>query len=83
MCSFNARNKEEVVAGFKNKISLEEAYTGIELCKLLGIDFYEITKIRKNHQNDNIHYFIKSLLEIDEVKKRIIKELKILGYNCI
>ena len=76
VCSFNATSKEQIVAGFKNKITKNEAYTGKELCNLFHIDFDEIIHVRKYHQKENIHLFIKLLLEISEAKEMIIDHLK-------
>lgn len=76
ICSFNATSREQVVAGFKNKISIDEAYTGSELCNLLGIDYEEILNEREFHKKENLHLFIKSLLEISEVKEMLIERLK-------
>lgn len=76
VCSFNAVNREQIVSGFKNKITIDEARTGKELCTLLGIDYDEILNVRKYHQKENIHLFIKSLLEISEAKEMIIQHLK-------
>ncbi len=75
-CSFNAIDKKQIVVGFKNKITIDEAYTGNELCDLLNIDYENIINIRKQHQKENIQFFIKSLLEITEVKEMITKHLK-------
>ena len=57
-------------------ITIDEAYTGKELCNLFHIDFDEITNVRKYHQKENIRLFIKSLLEISEAKEMIIEQLK-------
>lgn len=76
MCSFNAISKEQVVAGFKNKITKEEAYTGKELCELLNINFDAIVKQREADQKENMNNFVKSIVGIEEARTLIIKELK-------
>ena len=65
--SFNKDNRNEIVEGFKNKITIEEAMTGREFCKLLEIDYDEIVKTRQSDQKDNMRYFLEELSHIDDV----------------
>ena len=68
-CAFNKDNREDIVKGFKNKITIEEAMTGREFCHLLELDYDEIVEERKIHAEDNIVYFLSELIKIDAVKR--------------
>jgi len=72
MCCFNARTKQEIYNGLKRKFSIEEILTGKELCKLLGIDYDEIIKIRMSDQQNNLEYFVIEILKIDIIKNMIV-----------
>ena len=67
--SFNKDNKEEIVDGFKHKITMDEAMTGREFCELLEIDYDEIVETRKSDQEDNLKYFAEEIMEIPEIAK--------------
>jgi hypothetical protein len=47
-CCFNRHKREDIVQGFKKKITLEEALTGPEFCRLLGLDYESVTANEKN-----------------------------------
>lgn len=76
--SFNKDNRNEIVEGFKNKITIEEAMTGREFCELLEINYDEIVKTRQSDQKDNMKYFLEELSHIEEVKNFFIKKFN----NC-
>ena len=67
-CCFHRRSKKEIVNGFKKKITLNEAMTGPEFCELLGIDYDAVLIKRKEHQEENLTYFVEQMLEIDAVR---------------
>ena len=46
ICCFNQNDKKEIVAGLKNKFSIDEVLTGRELCGILGIDYDYIINLR-------------------------------------
>ncbi len=71
VCAFNQLDKEKIVAGFKNKISEDEAMTGMELCRLLDINYQEILTDRRQGAESNIDYFLESLMNIDLVQTKI------------
>lgn len=48
ICSFDAKTKEQMVNGFKCKISLEHCITGKSFCRDLGINYKKITQKRQN-----------------------------------
>ncbi len=75
ICSFNQSDKEKIVAGFKKKITKEQAMTGIELCELLQIDYNKIVNSRVHQQTKNLEFFIKELLKVDSIRNIIISEL--------
>lgn len=76
VCCFNQEDKSQIIAGFKGRITADEAMTGTEFCNLLGIDHNEITQSRKRDAKDNFGYFIDQLLKIDTVRDEILKRLK-------
>ena len=73
---FNKDDRESIVKGFKNKITLEEAMTGREFCNLIKLDYDAITKARKGDQPDNVDYFLKELTQIAPVREKLRKILK-------
>ena len=72
---FNARTREEIHIGFKNKIALEQAMTGEEFCMLLGLDYKQIIKQRKEDARANFHNFVNEILGIDSVLNEIVNRL--------
>ena len=66
ICCFNAASRQEVVKGLKNKISLEEAMIGKELCDLLAISYADIVNKRRKDQQDNFRYFLERLFTLPE-----------------
>ena len=70
-CCFHRKSKQEIVQGFKKKITLEEAMTGPEFCELLGVDYDAVLTKRKEHQEENLTYFVEQLLEIDAVRRAL------------
>ena len=73
---FNAQTQNEIVVGFKQKISLDQAMTGTEFCELLGIDYELIREVRAKDRDPNLDEIIDELLLIDEVRTRIEDKLK-------
>ena len=45
--------------------------TGPEFCELLGVDYEAVLIKRKEHQEENLRYFIEQLLEIDAVQRAL------------
>lgn len=66
-CCFNRESRDQVVEGFKNKITAEEALTGPELCRLLEIDYEALILRRQQHQKRNFAYFIDAMLGVPSV----------------
>jgi hypothetical protein len=75
-CCFNENDKEKIKVGLKSAFEVDEIMTGIKFCELIKIDYNKILEIRKNDGIENFHYFIDELLEIDEVRKQIVKKLE-------
>ena len=73
MCCFNEEDKEKIKSGLKGSFLDDEIMTGQEFCSLLGIDYNIIIKRRKKDSEDNFNYFIEQLLEIQEVKQKILQ----------
>lgn len=76
VCSFNLENKTKIVAGLKNRITLEEAMTGKEFCDLIGVSYSSIVAQRENEGPENIDFFLKELLKIKDAKGKILDLLK-------
>ena len=70
-CSFNARDHSQVEKGAKGLLPEGTAMTGIELCKLLGLNFEGLVEERKEHQEENMEFFINELKKIDEINKHL------------
>jgi hypothetical protein len=73
-CSFNQNDKHAIVAGAKGRFEVSHAMTGVELCKILRIDYDKIREKRQKEQPENLRYFVSELLKIKEVRQ-IIQEL--------
>lgn len=76
ICCFNQENKEIIHTGFKGDFSLNNILTGKELCDILKISYDEIIDIRKKDSEENLNYFVDSLLNIEDVKELILKKIK-------
>lgn len=70
-CCFHRTRKEEIVEGFKRKITLAEAMTGAEFCELLGIDREAILAQRVRDQEKNLSYFVQELVKIPKVQEAL------------
>ena len=66
-------DRKAVVVGLKHKITEDEAMTGEEFCRLVGVDYHDIVNQRLKDQKENFQYFIHELLKIPEVKQKIVK----------
>ena len=73
-CCFNQDSREAIVTGFKRKITIKEAMTGQEFCDLLEINYEEIIKQREAEQPENVRFFLRELVKIDQVRA-ILREL--------
>lgn len=79
-CCFNRSSRDEIVQGFKKKITADEAMTGAEFCSLIGIDYESVVLKRKEHQAENLQYFVEEFIQIQSVQA-IISNL--LGFGTI
>ena len=77
--SFNKSDKEDIIKGFKNKISIQEAMTGEEFCNKLKIDYKEIIEFRKESQRDNMDYVMEQLYNIVEVRSFFKNRISLLN----
>ena len=75
-CCFNQDSRDAIVTGFKNKITEQEALTGREFCEILELDYDEIVNHRKQHQPENVTYFLGELVKIEPVRNMLKKLLK-------
>lgn len=76
ICVFNQEDKNRIYRGMKKKFNLDEIMTGKEFCNLLEIDYEALIEKRKEWQYDNLARFVMLLLEIPDVKKEILKQLR-------
>ena len=60
-CSFNAKNREQIVKGSKNRFSKKEVMTGREFCKLIGASYVAIEKKRQCDVKRNNAFFKKEI----------------------
>ena len=81
ICCFNSTSRQDVVKGFKHKITEEEAMIGSELCELLEISYQDILHKRQIDQQTNRKYFLREMLAIPEVSEMVEKSaLKTVGH---
>lgn len=78
ICAFNQLNKEKIVSGFKNQFTLDEVWTGKELCDILNINYEEIINQRKEDTIDNYHFVIETLAEIEDIQKRVFENANVI-----
>ena len=57
-CAFMESDKRKIVEGFKGKISEEQAMTGLQLCKILGINYDDIKSELIKDSEHNYNYFL-------------------------
>lgn len=75
MCFFNALEREHVAAGMKGFLTRSKAWTGVDLCKVLGISFEDIVAKRTHDAAENLDYFLKELAAIPGLREQIRKAL--------
>ena len=71
ICSFNQQSKKRIVEWLKNKISIQEAWSGDDFCKILGIFYTTIVKQMEANQDANLKFFVDELMKIPEIIKHI------------
>lgn len=69
---FNVESEEEILKGLKGCLKEDEALRGKDLTVLFNIDYDEIIEERKKDGCENIAYFIKNLLKINNIRSKII-----------
>ena len=73
ICCFNEQSREEIVKGFKNKITQEDAMTGREFCELLQINYDEIVNTRSKDRDENLKFFLINITKDNQLKKELKK----------
>ena len=73
ICCFNQSEKDKIVKGFKDQILKSEAWTGIDLCKVLGLSYTTINDKRAVDQNKNSDYLVKELFNIKRFRDEFIR----------
>ena len=74
-CCFNQDSREEIVNGFKGRITRDEALTGNEFCELLEISHHDLVERRRSDCAANLSYFVDQLLKIPEVRDLLADRL--------
>lgn len=67
VCSFMASTRQEIVTGFKNRITAEQAMTGREFCALLGLDYGGIRADFEGDAAYNREAFAQRIMSIPEM----------------
>ncbi len=75
ICGFNARSRQEIETGFKNKFHIDQTMTGRELCALLGVDYEYIVERRAADKYANYNQFLDDLIDIDSVRSYMLNKL--------
>lgn len=75
ICCFHTTRKEDIISGFKKKISEDEALTGIELCRLLEIDYDKIIDLEKTDRQENLKCLAEEIVKIPALFDLIKKHL--------
>ena len=70
-CAFNQNCRKSIWEGFKKKISLAEAMTGRDLCRLLEIDYDAIVKGRQVDCDPNVEFFLSELVKLESIHPRL------------
>lgn len=74
VCCFNQTDKNEIIKGFKNKLTLDEVMTGKEFCDILNINYESIINNRKEDAKDNFAYTIEKLAKMKAIQDNVIKK---------
>lgn len=75
LCSFNQNDINAIKTGLKNTFTEKEILTGKAFCDILHLDYDSIIKSRLEDAEDNLDYFVEELLNIEQVKNKIISIL--------
>jgi len=67
VCSFMASTRQDIVSGFKNKITAEQAMTGREFCELLGLGYDGIRADFESDAEYNRKAFARRIMSIPEM----------------
>lgn len=78
ICAFNQLDKEKIALGFKNQFSLDEIWTGKDFCNVLGINYEEIIKQRRDDTLDNYLFVIEALAEMEDIQKKVFENARII-----
>lgn len=71
ICAFNEDDKEVIMRGFKNRFTEQHIMTGREFCENLGVDYKAVKLERESDQVQNRMYFLRKLLEIEDIRSEI------------
>ncbi len=73
ICFFNQNDINAIKTGLKNTFKEEEILTGRAFCDILHLDYDSIIKSRLEDAEDNFNYFIEELVEIEQVRSKILE----------
>ena len=75
VCSFNQEDKPTIVAGFKQAIDEDMAWTGREFCTLMGFDYDAIVSERVRDADANRRFLVEQMLSISPLRQIAIRML--------
>lgn len=75
VCSFMAATRQEIVSGFKNRITAAQAMTGREFCELLRLDYGAIRADFESDAEYNREAFAKRIMSIPEMVRLIKRRI--------
>lgn len=72
ICAFFEENKKIIMSGLKNIFNENEILSGIELCDLLNINYYDVMeKINKDKKENDLFFYS----EVNKILKSLPKEI--------
>ena len=75
-CAFNQSDKNAIVVGAKGRFTADNAMTGAELCQLIGVDYDQVRKSRKEDEMEKFSFLLREMLDIFQVRAEILSLLE-------
>ena len=67
VCMWYAKDKLEVITGFKGTLTEAQALTGAEFCQIVGIDFQAVNSRIASHQQSNREFLFR---QVEQIRKK-------------
>lgn len=74
-CFFNQNDRHTVVDGMKREISVAQAMTGADFCRLIGADYEAIATERRADAASNLEDFCSRLCAMPDIRKFLVRKL--------